>query len=255
MRAYEAVMTSDTSIAAAGRIWSSKVGLASAYLAHNRAKDAIALMDSSIARGRGGASFYLSAGLVYPELRQRARDMAAADLKSFGPGYRGAPTSARLWQLGVLEALEGHTDVSQGVMRTLAERAKSSGKRADLRLVQSMGAFNALAMRDTVTAMKMFESVLAMPVPADEVVWDFAGPRGLERLTLARLLMARGDYRKAIDVANVFDAAWPSLYLLYAPASLQLRVDAATALSDDGLASRFRSRLAAMRGERVVAGK
>jgi Tfp pilus assembly protein PilF len=255
MRAYEAVMTSDTSVAAAGRIWSSKVGLASVFLAHNRAKDAIALMDSSIARGRGGASFYLSAGLVYPELRQRARDMAAADVKSFGAGYQGAPTSVRLWQLGVLEALEGHRALSQGVMRTLAERAKASGKRADVRLVQSLGAFNALAMADTVTAMKMFESVLAMPVPADEIVWDFAGPRGLERLTLARLLMARGDYRKAIDIANVFDAAWPSIYLLYAPASLQLRADAAMALSDTGLASRFRSRLAAMRGERVVAGK
>lgn len=255
VRAYQAVMTSDTSVAAAGRIWSSKVGLASAYLAYNRAKDAIAIMDSSIARGRGGASFYLSAGLVYPQLRQRAREMAQVDLKTFGPGYRSAPTSVRLWQLGVLEAQDRRSTTSEDVMRTLAERSKASGNGSDLRLVQSLGGFNALARGDTLTAMRMFEAVLAMPAPANEIVWDLAAPRGLERLTLARLLVARRDYRKAIDVANVFDAAWPSIHLLYAPASLQLRADAASALSDDGLASRFRSRLAAMRGERVVAGK
>ncbi len=72
---------------------------------------------------------------------------------------------------------------------------------------------------------------------------------------MARLLAARKDYRKALDVANVFDTAWPSIYLLYVPASLELRAGAATALSDDGMAPRFRKRLAALRGERVVAGK
>ena len=255
MRAYESVIASDTSVAAAGRMWSAKVGLASAYLVQNRTRDAIALMDSSIAHGRGGASFFLAAGLVYPEMRQRAREIAALDWKSYGPGYTGAPTPTRLWQLGVLEAVEGRTSISDQVMRTLAERAKESGKQADLRLVTSIGAFNALARHDTLTAIRMFEAVLATPVPSDEIVWDFAGPRGLERLTLAKLAFARGDYRKALDLANVFDAAWPSIYLLYAPAGLELRADAAMALSDAALASRFRDKLATMRGERVVAGK
>lgn len=255
MRAYQAVMTSDTTAAAAGRVWSSKVGLASGWLAQHRTVEAIALMDSSIARGRGGASFFLSAGVVYPELRKRAREIAKLDEKAYGPGYKGAPTATRLWQLGVFEAMEGRTSVSEGVMRTLAERAKVSGNRADVRLVQSIAAFNTLARGDTVTAMRMLEAVLAAPVPSDEIVWDLAGPRGLERLTLARIAFARGDYRKAMDVANVFDAAWPSIYLLYAPASLELRADAATALSDASLASRFKEKLAAMRGERAVAGK
>lgn len=83
----------------------------------------------------------------------------------------------------------------------------------------------------------------------------FCRSTGLERLTLARLAFAPVDYRKAIDVANVFDAAWPSIYLLYAPASLELRAEAALVLFDAALASRFRNRLATMRGERVVAGK
>jgi hypothetical protein len=41
-------------------------------------------------------------------------------------------------------------------------------------------------------------------------------------LTLARVLVKHRDYRKAIGVAHVFDTAWPSVYLLYAPASLEL---------------------------------
>ncbi len=101
----------------------------------------------------------------------------------------------------------------------------------------------------------MFEAILAAPVPSDDIVWDLAVPRGMERLVLARLLAANRDYRKALDVANVFVTAWPSIYLSYVPASLDLRAGAATALSDDGMATRLRERLAALRGERVVAGK
>ena len=97
--------------------------------------------------------------------------------------------------------------------------------------------------------------IVGEPVPSSDIVWDLVAPRGMERLVLARLLAARRDYRKAVDVANVFDTAWPSIYLLYVPASLELRASAAAALSDDGMAAQFKNRLAALRGEQVVAGK
>lgn len=58
-----------------------------------------------------------------------------------------------------------------------------------------------------------------------------------------------------MDVANVFDAASPSIYLLYVSAGLAVQGDAAAALPDDGMASRFRGRLSAIRGERAVARK
>lgn len=65
----------------------------------------------------------------------------------------------------------------------------------------------------------------------------------LERLEYARLLMARGQYERAIDVANVFDSPWPVVHLLYLRPSLTLRAEAAAALGDRPLEESFRSRL------------
>ena len=101
----------------------------------------------------------------------------------------------------------------------------------------------------------MLRSLVTEPVPAGEIAWDVAAPRGFERLTLAGLLLERKDFQNAISVANVFDAAWPSVYLLYLPASLELRAEAAAALSEDNLAAQLRNRLSALRGERRTAGK
>ena len=160
-----------------------------------------------------------------------------------------------MWQLGIHESIIGRTEIAEQVAAQLAAKAVKSGSISDRRLARSLAAFNALARGDTSIATAGLEALIREAVPSGEIVWDIATPRGLERLTLARLQAARGDYRNAIDIANVFDAAWPSIYLLYVPASLQLRIDAAQKMGNSGLASRLRDRLAVMRGERAVAGK
>ena len=76
----------------------------------------------------------------------------------------------------------------------------------------------------------------------------------MERLMLSRILLARKDYRNAMEVANVFDAAWPSVYMLYLPASLEVRARAAEGIENRQLAAQFRNRLAGLRSGRVVAG-
>ncbi len=98
-------------------------------------------------------------------------------------------------------------------------------------------------------------SLLAEAAPSEEIEWDVAGPRAVERVTLVRLLLVRKDFRNAIGIANVFDTAWPSVYLLYGPASLEVRAEAAAALLENNLAAKFSKRSAAFRGERAVAGK
>ncbi|HEY0242253.1 MAG TPA: hypothetical protein VGC52_06275, partial [Gemmatimonadaceae bacterium] len=255
MRGYDAVMRSDTTAAAAGRRWSATSGLASALIARNRSSAAIALLDSSMARGWGGGAYFLAAAPVYPEFRARAMEIARRDEESYGPAYANAPSSIRMWQLGILESVIGRRDVAQKVEAQLVARAASSGLNSDRRFARSIAAFNSLARGDSSKAAAILDSLLREPVPSGEIVWDMGAPRGLERLTLARLHASRGDYRKAIDIANVFDAAWPSIYMLYVPASLQLRIDAAQKLGGSGLVTRYRDRLAAMRGEKAVAGK
>ncbi|HZK78463.1 MAG TPA: hypothetical protein VFC35_06095, partial [Gemmatimonadaceae bacterium] len=249
---YEAVISSDTS---SGRRWIAIVGLGSALLAQNRASEAKARMDDFISKKWGGASFYLMAAPFYPQLKEDARIVAHQDEVTYGENFAKCPYIQRLWQLGVWEALDGRLTVARAVQRDLEERAQKSGLPADARLARSMAAFTTLASGDSARALSLFKGLVDEPVPGADLAWDLAAPRGSERLMLARLLVAKKDYRKAIDVANVFDAAWPAIYLLYVPQSLQLRADAATSAGDNDMASRFRNRLAALHGERVVAVK
>jgi hypothetical protein len=62
-------------------------------------------------------------------------------------------------------------------------------------------------------------------------------------MMLAELLLARGNARRAIDVATLIDAPEPAAYLYWLRSSLQLRVRAADQLRDARLAKSYRARL------------
>jgi serine/threonine protein kinase/Flp pilus assembly protein TadD len=251
---YEAVITSDTTQAAAGRRWAAVVGLASSFLAKGDAVQAKAVIDSAVARGQGGGSFFLMAAPLFPALRPAAEEVARRDELTYGRNFATTPYPLRLWQLAVWQVFAGRTEVADAIAKNLETRATTSGEPVDNRFARSARAFVTLARGDTTRAATAFKQLLSDPVPGTDIEWDVAAPRGIERLTLARLLLAEGDFQTAIQVANVFDAAWPSVHLLYLPGSLEVRAEAAAAISDNRLAAQFRNRLAALRGERVIAG-
>jgi tetratricopeptide (TPR) repeat protein len=248
---FEAVADGDT---ASGRRWMGIVGLVSTLLAENRTSEGTAKLDDFIAKKWGGSSFYLMAAPFYPALREQARIVAHEDEVKYGVNYASCPYPQLLWQLGVWEALAGRLETARAVQRDLETRAQKSGIPADARLARSMAALTTLAAGDSARALIQLKALVDEPVPGADLAWDLAAPRGAERLTLARLLAAKKDYRKAIDVANVFDASWPVIYLLYLPPSLELRAAAAQSAGDSDLAARFRSRLDALH-KPVVAGK
>ena len=138
------------------------------------------------------------------------------------------------------------------VARELAARTPRPGFPRDSSvlpiLAGSVAAHAALARGDTASAVSLFRAVLSRPVPGEYLNWDVASPRGIDRLRLAQILAARREFEGAIQVANAFESAWPSVYLLYLPASLRLRADAAAAMGDQVLAARFRVRLDALAG-------
>jgi tetratricopeptide (TPR) repeat protein len=248
---FEAVADGDT---ASGRRWMGIVGLVSTLLAEDRTSEGTAKLDDFIAKKWGGSSFYLMAAPFYPALREQARIVAHEDEVKYGVNYASCPYPQLLWQLGVWEALAGRLETARAVQRDLETRAQKSGIPADARLARSMAALTTLAAGDSARALIQLKALVDEPVPGADLAWDLAAPRGAERLTLARLLAAKKDYRKAIDVANVFDASWPVIYLLYLPPSLELRAAAAQSAGDSDLAARFRSRLDALH-KPVVAGK
>jgi hypothetical protein len=122
-------------------------------------------------------------------------------------------------------------------------------------MARSIAAFTTLAGGDSTRALAQLKALVDEPVPGSDLAWDLAAPRGAERLTLARLFAAKKDYRKAIDVANVFDASWPVIYLLYLSPSLELREAAARSAGESDMAARFKGRFDALHSGPVVAGK
>ena len=252
---YAAVIRHDTAQAGAGRRWAATFGLASAFLAQGNATAAQAEIDSAVARGQGGGSFYFMAAPLFTDVAHLAFDMAKADEAGYGKNYEECPYPMRLWQLGVYNAAYFQIDKAEAVARNLERKAAASGSPVEARLAKSVRAFVTLAHGDTARAVASFREIVMAPVSGTDIAWDVAAPRGIERLTLASLLFQQGHYQQAIDVANVFDAAWPSAYLLYTRDAITLRMGAARAMKDTRLEEQYRKRLASLRGDRVVTGK
>ncbi len=112
-----------------------------------------------------------------------------------------------------------------------------------------MRAHAAAARGDTTTALAQLLDLVPNAPAAGSLAWSVAESLGPDRLLLARLLLAEGRFRQALDVATAFDAPAPVVYPLYLAASLELRARAAEALGDPRGAAHYRRRLDAYTGK------
>jgi hypothetical protein len=119
-------------------------------------------------------------------------------------------------------------------------------------LGQSVTARAALARGDSAGALKLLQQ-LVPTAGRGALIWNPWESLGGERLLLAELRLARGEFVEALRLARNFDAPVPVSYVLYLPASLKLRLRAARALGDEQLAQRVRARLVAL-GRRELIG-
>jgi hypothetical protein len=168
--------------------------------------------------------------------------------------YGAAPKdmgSPELWHLGIWEANQGRAAEAHAIGDTLAARAARSSDREEILLAQSVTARAALARGDSAGALKLLEELVPTTGRA-ALTWSPWESLGGERLLLAQLRLARGEFAEALRVARNFDAPAPVPYVLYLPASLRLRLQAARAIRDEGLAQRARDRLVAL-GRRDLA--
>ncbi|HEY0777353.1 MAG TPA: hypothetical protein VGD56_05235, partial [Gemmatirosa sp.] len=240
--AYGAVIASDAAADAGPDRLTATFGLAGLLLARGRVAEAAAAIDASVARGDGGASWFLLASAVAPALASRAADMAAGDAARYGADDVRAPAERR-WTLGAWEAARGRPTVAA----TMA--AVRSG--VPPLLARSAAAWAALAAGDSVRAIARLDTLLALPQQSGaEIGWGIAEPRGAERLALARLLLARRQPERALAVLGVLDSPASQAFVMYLPASLALRAEAAAA--ENGGAAPYRARLAALRGGAVA---
>jgi tetratricopeptide (TPR) repeat protein len=254
MPAFSAVIKADTTTAGDSR-WYALFQLQAALLAHGEVSKAARQIDSSPPEDVASAMYLLDAPL-FPELSDKAAEVARKFKAECGLGYAKCPNPYRVWQLGLWDAYRGHTVEAELAARELAARAKRSSSQ-DLQLLSLLGrsvaAHAALARSDTATALVLFGASVREAVPGGQgIEWDLGKPRGIDRLRFAQLLFARGQSEQAIDVSDMFDSASPSVYLLYLTESLKLRLKAANALGDVARAARYQKRLAVLRGDRSI---
>jgi serine/threonine-protein kinase len=254
--AFTAVVRADTSSAGDDR-WFALLMLQALLLAQGRSSEAVAAIDAAPSGDQAPRMYLLDAPL-YPAVEANAASTAEAYLKRCGPAFAGCPNSYLVWQLALWAAHTGDTAQASSAARELQRRADTASVPESVRsaalLARSATAHATLVSGDTATAFRLLEALLREPLPPGELIeWNIALPRAPDRLLFARLLAGRQDYRRAIAVADVFDSPGSSINLLYVPASLRLRADAAAALGDRSLADIYQARLDAFRGSSSVA--
>jgi hypothetical protein len=106
---------------------------------------------------------------------------------------------------------------------------RTSRTEKDTLIHRAMAARLVLLRADTARALALLGALEPRGEAAD-IGWDFWAALGEERLLLARLLLAKGRAGEALRVAGVFDSQQPISYVLYLPASLEVRIRAAEVL-------------------------
>ncbi|UCC74228.1 MAG: hypothetical protein JSV86_06630 [Gemmatimonadota bacterium] len=281
---YRAILLGDTATDGygIGRQWTALLGLHDVLIARGRAPDAVALYEaaaSSTADVRAVArnwatrdeqtmpaaanaarlvedEAYLWGARVAPfiellYLRDAALGVDVGERDRFADEYaelRGLEHQARddsLYMLGVWHASQGNGDVTTRIASAAQAKAAQSEQPETRLLSQALLAHAAAARGDTAEAIERFRS-LRPEIAMSLLEWHWWLPMGLERIRLAQLHLARGEFQESIDVASKLDAH-PASYVLYVPASLEVRIAAADSLGESRLAERLRERLSEIR--------
>jgi serine/threonine-protein kinase len=222
--------------------WGALLGLQGLFTAAGQLDSVRALLASEGAAELGAPVLYLAMG----DAVEGALDEQAAGLaRNFGTDYRRMATPV-LWALGTWAAHRAAVSDLTAIAAVLQARADSSGLRTDSLLAASMAAHAALAAGDSGTALARL-SALAPSAPLGELEWQPWESLAPERLALANLLLARGEYARADEAAGLLQAPQPVFYLTYLPAALAARTRAAVALGQAEVAERLERRAAALR--------
>jgi hypothetical protein len=237
--AFRAVVRSSS--APFGVRWGGLVGLNHVLIAEHKYDAAKQVLDSAVA---GGLPAAMGLYVLDATMGAGMEEGAAGVIASLAGPY-DSMTTDRLWYHGIWQAHLGDSAKLAAVTRTLWNIAARSGTRRDSVVAGMMAARLSLFRGDTAAAMTRLQRLRPSATPSD-IGWGLWESLPSERLQLGRLLLALGRNEEALRVADGFDHQASLVYLLYLPASLALRVQAAERLGRPNLASGFKARLAAL---------
>lgn len=233
--AYRAAFE-DTAASSSDR-WGALLGLQGVLAAQTRWDELRDVLDSEDALKLSSEVLYLVLGSAGHPVKERAA----------GVGRRlGGRSTPVLWALGLWRASERDPAALESIVDTLAARADTSGKRRDILISKALALHLRVLRRDTTGAIAGLTE-LKPDAPLGDLEWQPWEALGAERVLLAELLLARGRFQEALQVAEQLDSPQPVIYSVYLSASLLIRIRAAEALGLARAADRYRARLAALR--------
>jgi hypothetical protein len=195
---------------------------------------------------------YLIQATVSPALDSLASGMAdVATTDIFGPGLERM-TVVSGWAVAAWHAAKGHRSelvrFTERLNLLASEDPNSARKEWLSRAVQGhLAALNG----DRTGAIEAFAS-LRPEYPHKSMNWGHYTVLPYERLCLAELYLATGQYHMALEAAELFDHPGPAMFLPFLPRSLVVRAAAAEALGSHNQAEESRRRLARLGREDLL---
>lgn len=224
--------------------WTSLLGLHAMLIAQAEVPRALAIVDTAVANGLPQAvGLFVIDATAGIDVGDRATSFVQQLEASIAT--RGPPS---LWLLS-LEAARTNDEPRLRTLQAILRRRASdtTATRLDSLMLQTAGAYLAVARRDTTRAIAILDALV--PTAAHREVeyslWESLAP---ERILHCRLLLARGRSADAQRLASLFDQPNVFVHQLFLPASLDVRARAARAMGDAAQETRFRDRLTRLRG-------
>ncbi|MDX1396837.1 MAG: hypothetical protein R3195_20855, partial [Gemmatimonadota bacterium] len=223
--------------------WSTLLGLQGVHAARGHHERVHELISGADQFERPRDYLWVLASMAGLPLEQEARE-AVARLES-----PGEPSATALWMIGAWHALHGEPQTVAQAARTARDRSRTTPPDSVAiyaLLADALDAWSSLARADTTEAIERL-AALAPVSPPSALQWSLWEPLPVERLALARLSTATGDFEGAVEAASAFDHPQPVVYVGFVAESLRLRMEASEMLGDPQLAEGYRARLARLR--------
>ncbi len=217
------------------------MGFQSLLVATGQDAELSALLDTTTEFGGTTKLVAITDALVGATVNHQA-EAVAAELR----GTLFDMNDFRHWFLGVWAAYRGRLDEARTIRDSLTARAARTGNRRTTLVARSMGAHAALVEGDTALAIALLNALAPTADRASlQHPWEALA---LERLVLARTLVARGRHDEAHLVARTFDSpgATNIINTAFLPASLRIRIAAAEGMGEPRKADEYRRRLAVL---------
>jgi tetratricopeptide (TPR) repeat protein len=222
--------------------WGALLALQSLLAAMGRVSEVDSLLEAAQQAGLPGRSLYLLDAAAGGSGFER---QAAALALERGRQYEAMP-SANLWLLGEWEARLGSLENLESIEKEVGRRAATSGQRTDSLFARILAGQTARKRGDSTSALALLQR-LTPSAKAGELTWQPWEAMAGERLALGEMLLAAGRASEADTAVTELDSHRAVVYLLYLPATLELRARAAESMGRPEIAARYRQRLTALR--------